>query len=135
MGRIGRNSDHGSNVQAVRDWMQTKESVIDGVTVTNAEAVIYKYFGADIYNQVMADTENFYLVLEPTVTAQLGISKVDMRDDSIFAATTYGWGFIEMVYSGWGDVLIYKPKRIMWSQGLGRLVHMILFCLCSICLI
>ena len=77
-----------SNVQAVRDWMTTKGKQINGNAVTNAEWVIAKYFGADVYSDVLAEPDKFYLVLEPTVTAQLAIGKQDMRDDSIFAATT-----------------------------------------------
>ena len=42
------NSTHGSNVSAVRDWMQRKDKIINGTEVTNAHWVIYKYFGSDI---------------------------------------------------------------------------------------
>lgn len=82
-------------------------------------------FGASVYNKVKADPENFYLVLEPTVTAQLAIGKQYMRDDSIFAVTTYGWGFIEMVYSS--RVKINKKNHVI--QGLCRLVSHDSFCL------
>ena len=68
--------------------MSAKEAVSDGVEVTNAHWVIYKYFGEKVYNKVASDPENFYLVLEPSVTAQLAIGKQDMSDGSIFAATT-----------------------------------------------
>lgn len=92
MGRVWfdpfRNGDCGSNAQAVKDWMIKKDKQIDGVKMTNSHWVILKYFGPRIFNQVLTDPENFYLVLEPTVTAQIAIGKQDMSDGSIFAATT-----------------------------------------------
>ena len=48
--------------------MSAKEAVSDGVEVTNAEWVIRRYFGASVYNKVVTNPENFYLVLEPTVS-------------------------------------------------------------------
>lgn len=77
------NSTHGSNAQAVRDWMQSKGKQIGGVEVVNAYWVIYNYFGANMLSKVIAEPDKFYLVLEPTVTAQLSVAKQDMSYDSI----------------------------------------------------
>ena len=80
-----------SNEPAVRDWFMAQESEIHGETITNAHAVIYMYFGEHVYNRVVSDPEKYYLVVEPCATSQVPFGK-DMKADSIFCASTIGWG-------------------------------------------
>ena len=70
--------------------MMEEGSVINGETVTNAEWVIFVYFGEYVYSRIKADPENFYLVLEPCATSQVAFGK-KMVDDTIFCASTFGW--------------------------------------------
>lgn len=80
-----------SNEPAVRDWFMAQESTYEGVSITNAEAVILKYFGEHVYTRIESEPEKYYLVLEPCATSQVPFGK-DMKDDSIFCASTIGWG-------------------------------------------